>query len=133
MKTMPTRLPDHVLEGKHQATPDFQIDRTIPEDTTLHVDQRWELEQWRRDRRNRLIVANLTEGLTVFYMSSGSSMWPLVQSNDACLFHPIQAVTGAGFIQKAESDIDVGDIVFCQVQPSNQYYAHLVLEIEKRS
>ena len=61
-------------------------------------------------------------------------MWPLVQSNDACLFHPIQAVTaedGVHAIQKKASEIGVGDIVFCKVQPSQQYYAHIVLYVEQ--
>ena len=33
-------------------------------------------------------------------------------------------------IQKEASEIGVGDIVFCQVQRSQQYYAHIVLEEE---
>ena len=60
-------------------------------------------------------------------------MWPLVQSYDGCTFHPIQAVTakdGVHSIQKEASEIEVGDIVFCQVQRSQQYYSHLVLSIE---
>ena len=61
-------------------------------------------------------------------------MWPLVQSDRGCLFHPIQAVTaedGVHAIQKKASEIGVGDIVFCQVQPSEQHYAHIVLCIEQ--
>ena len=58
----------------------------------------------------------------------------LVQSNDAITLHPIQAVTakshGAHAIQKEASEIGVGDIVFCEVQPSKQYFAHIVLRIE---
>ena len=34
-------------------------------------------------------------------------------------------------IQKNASEIGVGDIVFCQVQRSQQYYAHIVLEVER--
>ena len=59
-------------------------------------------------------------------------MWPLVQSDDACTLHPIQAVTakeGAHSVQKEASEIGVGDIVFCQVQPSQQYYTHIVLDV----
>ena len=40
MRTMPTRLPDHVLEGPHRASPDFQKYGTIPEDEKLNVEQR---------------------------------------------------------------------------------------------
>ena len=59
---------------------------------------------------------------------SGHSMYPMVQSGDVCTFHPIQAVTAEGqlSIQKERSEIGVGDIVFCQVQPSLRYYAHIV-------
>ena len=77
----------------------------------------------------------VSDGRSVFYKSSGNSMWPLVQSDDACTFHPIQAVTamdGRHGVQKEASEIGVGDIVFCQVQRSQQYYAHIVLMIEER-
>ena len=75
----------------------------------------------------------LTGGGSVFYRSSGDSMWPLVQADDACTFHPIQAVTakdGVHSIQKEASEIGVGDIVFCEVQRSKQYYAHIVLDVQ---
>ena len=45
---------------------------------------------------------------------------------EMCTFHPVQAVTA----QKEASGIGVGDVVFCQVQRSQQFYAHLVLSIE---
>ena len=88
-----------------------------------------------RDARNRMIRENLTSGRSVFYMSSGSSMWPLVQSNDAITLRPIQAVTakshGVHAIKKEASEIGVGGIVFCEVHTRKQYYAHIVLEVEK--
>ena len=46
----------------------------------------------------------------------------------------IQAVTakdGVHSIQKEASEIGVGDIVFCEVQRSQQYYAHIVLDVER--
>eukprot|EP00959_Pyramimonas_sp_CCMP1952_P259866 5433143-Pyramimonas_sp.AAC.1 len=46
-----------------------------------------------RDKRNGMIMQRLVAGVPVFYSSSGNSMWPLAQSGDHCLFHPIQAVT----------------------------------------
>ena len=61
-------------------------------------------------------------------------MWPLVQSDDACNFYPIQAVTAKDCIhavQKEASEICKRDIVFCQVQPSQQYFAHIVLDVEQ--
>ena len=59
-------------------------------------------------------------------------MWPMIQPDDSCTFHPAQAVSGRQglhAIQKEESEIHVGDVVFCQVQPGLDYYAHIVLEI----
>ena len=40
-----------------------------------------------------LILEDLEAGLAVFYRSTGTTMWPLVQSHDACTSHPINAVT----------------------------------------
>ena len=59
-------------------------------------------------------------------------MWPLVQSDDGCLMHPIRAVTAADglhALRKEVSEIEKGDVVFCLPQPNNNYYAHLVLDI----
>ena len=123
-------LPDLVVEGPHETQPSFHDDWTLVEGSRSDP-EKWELELRLRDARNRMIREHLSAGRTVFYKSSGNSMWPLVQANDACLFHPIQAVTaeqGVHSIEKAASEIHVGDVVFCQVQISQQYYAHIVLE-----
>ena len=58
-------------------------------------------------------------------------MWPLVQSGDACTFHPIQAVTAHGphELNKEASEIHVGDVVFRQVQRMQQLFGHIVLRI----
>ena len=123
-------LPDLVVDGPHEAQPSFEQDWTLVEGSRAEADK-WELELRLRDARNRMMREYLSAGRTVFYKSSGNSMRPLVQANDACLFHPIQAVTaeqGVHSIEKAASEIHVGDVVFCQVQISQQYYAHIVLE-----
>ena len=91
-----------------------------------------ELELRLRDARNRRLREDLEDGRSVFYVSSGNSMWPLVQSEDATLFYPIQAVTaedGIHAVQKEPSEMCEGDIVFCQVQPSQQYFAHIILDV----
>ena len=96
--------------------------------------EKWEKEQRLRYERNKMIHEYLVDSRPVFYISSGNSMWPLVQSNDGCTFHPIQAVrdmVGEHAVHKEASEIGVGDIVFCQVQPSQHYYAHFVLSIEQ--
>ena len=113
----------------HEAAPSFHEDWTRVDGSGLDP-EKWEQELRLRDTRNRLIREYLTDGRSVWYKSTGSSMWPLVQSNDACTFHPIQAVTamdGSHGVRKEASEIGVGDIVFCQVQRSQQYYAHIVL------
>ena len=60
---------------------------------------------------------------------SGKSMEPLVQSGDACTCFPIDAVTATEWstFVKEKSEIGIGDVVFCKVQSSGQYYAHLVV------
>ena len=133
MRSKPKRLPDLILQSPHEAVPSFHEDWTLVEGSDIDP-EKWETELRRRDSRNRLIVEYLVDGRSVFYKSSGNSMWPLVQSGDACTFHPIQAVTvmdNMHAVQKERSEIDVGDIVFCQVQRGRQYYAHIVLRIEQ--
>ena len=59
-------------------------------------------------------------------------MYPLVESVDLFIFHPVHAVTAhdkLGFT-KRKSVIQLGDVLFCKPQPHGLYYAHLVLEIE---
>jgi len=132
MLTKPTRLPDLILQSPGESAPSFHEDWTRVEGSDIDPDK-WEQELRLRDSRNRLIHKYLGDGRSVFYKSSGNSMWPLVQSDDACTFHPIQAVTamdGQHAVNKQASEIGVGDIVFCQVQRSQCYYAHIVLSIE---
>ena len=85
----------------------------------------------RRDVRSVMIKNALLALRPVFYSSSGNSMWPMVQDGDHCLFHPIQAVTAedGSSIVKPASDIAVGDVVFCSVKPTGQFYAHFVRDV----
>ena len=125
MALRPTRLPDLVLTDPHEAKPSFHEDWTRDKD--------WYKEIRLREVRNRLIRENFDNGKTVFYKSSGGSMWPLCQSGDAVLMHPIRAVTardGPDAKIKPESTVQIGDIVFCSVQRMNCYYTHLVLDIQ---
>ena len=128
----PTRSPWMILEHPHQATSPFHEDWTqVPNSWT--DPEAWQEELRRRDLRNVMIMETLLDSRTVFYSSSGNSMWPIVQNGDYCLLHPIQAVTALKApsveIQKCESTISVGDIVFCRVQPTQQFYAHFVRQI----
>ena len=132
MESKPTRLPDLVLQSPHEANHLFHEDWTrVP--GSSRDPELWEKERRLRDSRNRLIWEYLVDGRSVFFRSTGNSMWPLVQSDDGIWLYPIQAVTADGGMpfQKEASEIGVGYIVFCQVQRSQQYYAHIVLEIER--
>ena len=133
MESRPTRLPPNlVLQDPHEAAPPFHDDWTLVHGSSRDH-EKWGLEMRLRDERNCMMRDFLEGGRTVWYKSSGNSMWPLVQSGDAIALHPIQAVTtdkGKHSIQKEASEIGVGDIVFCNVQPIHQYYCHLVLQVE---
>ena len=72
--------------------------------------------------RSDLIKKQLLEGRPVCYRSSGWSLCPRVRSNDQTTYEP---VTSADQVQ-------VDDIVFCEVQPGNRFYAHLVKRKEWR-
>ena len=43
-------------------------------------------------------------------------MWPMVHDNDACTYEPVAR----------DEQVEEGDIVFCEVQPTGRFYAHLV-------
>ena len=53
------------------------------------------------------------------YRSSGWSLYPRMSSGDVCMYEPVLH----------PDTIEVDDIVFCEVQPGNRYFAHKVLEI----
>ena len=92
MRCHPQRHVPVMLSSPHEAAPPFHIDWTII-DGSRRDPEMWKLELKLRGVRNRMIREDLAAGFAVFYTSTGDSMWPLVQSYDACLFHPIQAVT----------------------------------------
>ena len=66
--------------------------------------------------RSELIKTQLQAGISVCYRSSGWSLCPRVRSNDQTTYEP---VTSADMVQ-------VDDIVSCEVQPANRFYAHLL-------
>ena len=63
-----------------------------------------------------MIKKQLQLGRPVIYRSSGWSLHPRVWPNDQCTYEP---VTSADDVRKT-------DIVFCQVQPGDRFYGHLV-------
>ena len=72
--------------------------------------------------RNRSIKEELLKHKTVIYRSSGVSLYPRVSSGDQCTFHPVTD----------PSDVAENDIVFCEVQPGDRFYNHLVKRKEWR-
>ena len=101
-----------VLEGKHQLTrPELDVDWTL-------APGNWDLELQRREKRSQMIKDQLVAGKNVMYRSSGRSLEPLIYSNDCTTYQPVASA----------DEVKVGDIVFCQVFPSQFFYAHLVKE-----
>jgi hypothetical protein len=98
------------MESRHEIAPEFDVDWTLCANR--------EEEMRRREMRNVMIRDMLKEGRSVCYRSSGWSLWPRVHSNDQTTYDP---VTSADQVQ-------VGDIVFCTVQPNDRFFAHLVKE-----
>ena len=62
----------------------------------------------------------LLEGYTVAYRSSGNSLLPMVASGDRCTYTPVKLV----------EEVAVNDVVFCEVQRGDRFYAHLVSKKE---
>ena len=55
-------------------------------------------------------------GMPVIYRSLGWSLYPRVWPNDECTYEPVTSA----------DDVNENDIVFCQVQPGDRFYGHLV-------
>ena len=112
---MPTRKPCALTESK--PGPEWDIDYTLQESPD------WETELKRRRERDIQIKAQLKEGRNVFYRSSGWSLYPYVSSGDGCTYTLVTS----------QKQVQVNDIVFCEVQPGDRFYAHLVLEAQEGS
>ena len=110
---MPTRKPIVVTESK--PGPEWDMDYTLQENPE------WKTELQRRHERDIMIKMRLQEGRNVFYRSSGWSLYPQVHCGDGCTYTPVTS----------EQEVQVNDIVFCEVQPGDRFYAHLVLEAEE--
>ena len=103
------------LYGAFEIHPDEEQDER---DFRESVAKWWEGWQERNDN-NKFLKAKLQAGMFVMCRMSGGSMLPLVHHKDVCLFEPV-----------LNSDtIKEGDIVFCEIQPSNKFAAHKVLKI----
>ena len=97
-----------MLQGRHEASPELDADWTLSEE--------WAKEQRLREVRSELIKTQLLAGMPVCYRGSGWSLCPRVRANDQTTYDPVNS----------DYMVQVDDIVFCQVQSSNRFYAHLV-------
>jgi len=104
------RMPAHLCNFAHEvmATPAFNQDWTLSPD--------WGMQRQLRDRRDVMIQNKLQSGFPVAFKSSGDSLWPLIHSGDICEYEPVFKA----------SEVEVGDIVFCQVRPTWRYFAHTI-------
>ena len=105
----PHDYPWFVLESLHDALPDFDEDWTL-------CPQNLKRELELRQVRNQMIKEALLNGRKCFYRSSGNSLAPRVRSGNGCCYHP---VTNA-------DEVNVNDIVFCEVQPGDRFFAHII-------
>ena len=64
-----------------------------------------------------MLMRKLQAGESVAYKSGGNSLAPHVQSGDLCEYTPV----------REDADVNVGDIAFCQVNPTQRYFAHAVM------
>ena len=118
---MPTRPAPYRIFGAHQVQPEDDHDWTLPENRND-----WQEELKGSHVRNLLIKKQLLEAKSVQYKSIGRSMFPQIDTiNDHCLFEP---VCGTEELDKVE--INDGDVVFCQLQPSGHFCAHKVRQVE---
>ena len=62
----------------------------------------------------------LLAGSDVAYRSSGRSLEPRVMEGSRCTYEPVTSV----------DQVVTNDIVFCEVQKGDRFYAHLVSEKE---
>ena len=87
------------------------------EDWTL--DANWETQLGLREVRNSLCRDMLLTGRSVQFRSSGNSLYPLVRSGDVTMWEPV----------RDHSQLEVGEVVFCVVQPNDRFYGHMIHEI----
>ena len=92
-------------------------------DFTRQGNPEYEVEMRRRYEMNIKIKEQLQSGQTAYYRSSGWSLYPRVSSGDGCTYIPVTK----------QEQVQVNDIVFCEVQPRNRFFAHMVLEAQEVS
>ena len=105
----PDRVPPLVLNWAHEITPELDVDWTLCPEVVAK-------ELRLRAVRNEMIKEQLQLGKPVMYRSSGWSLYPRVSANDLCSYEPVTSA----------DEVHEDDIVFCQVQLGDRFYAPLV-------
>ena len=108
---MPTRpAPCRVFEA-HEVHPSAETDWALVVDL--------EQEQHLRDVRNSLVRDMLRSGRSTQWRQTGNSLSPMVRSGDVTMWEPVTDHTL----------LEVGDVVFCAVQPGDRFYGHMIHKI----
>ena len=107
------------MKSKYELGPEWDIDYTKQDNPDRN------LELNRRLERDLQIKKQLQSGEPAYYRSSGWSLYPYVSSGNGCTYVPV----------KSQEDVQVRDIVFCEVQSfwkgnKSRFYAHLVRHAE---
>ena len=109
---MPTRRPPVIIFGGHEVHPSLETDWTLGTGD-------FDVEKALRQHRNVLVMNMLKSGRSAQFRSSGNSLWPMVKSGDVTIYEPVVD----------HSLLKVGEVVFCRVQTSNYFYAHMIHNI----
>ena len=108
----PVRPTPVVVYGPHEVRPEQDVDQTLSWD--------WTIQARRREERNVKLKQLLQSGQPVAYRSNGRSLEPRVFSGDRCSYEPVTSA----------EQVSVDDVVFCEVQEGDRFYAHLVASKE---
>jgi hypothetical protein len=99
----------HTIREAYSVHPADETDWTVHHGDTAR-------EEADREIRNGMIKNLLTAGTSVQYRSTGNSLAPVVYSGDVTMWEPVTD----------HSELVVGEIVWCSVQPGNRYYGHAI-------
>ena len=108
---MPTREVPYFVHEIHEVNSENYQDWTVS-----NAGGDWEKELRLRYIRNLMIKEQLLEGRTAAWRQSGRSLEPRVMHNHVTHFKPVER----------PEEVKVNDIVFCEVQYGNRFYAHVV-------
>jgi len=100
--------------GKAAAAQAVPATDVFNQDWTMVTDRHIEPEL--QHARNDMIKHKLQSGPPDAFRSGGDSLAPLIKSGDVWEYHPVFEA----------SEVEVGDIVFCQVKPTWRYFVHTI-------